>query len=112
METVLVNRAAWTDAPEVPDRWVIANAPRPLTGQLTWAGEFRHGTFYAAAPTVPDGSFGWAADDAWLVEFITNDEISRRVFAHLAKHNVWAPEDLGMTLAEVAETMQLPWHEG
>jgi hypothetical protein len=28
MDTVLVHQADWTEAPEIPDGWVMANAPR------------------------------------------------------------------------------------
>jgi hypothetical protein len=40
LEQVLVNRADW-DGPEVPEGAVIVNAPRPLTGVVTWEGKFR-----------------------------------------------------------------------
>jgi len=31
----------------IPRDWKIINAPRPLWGNQTWRGEFRHGIFYA-----------------------------------------------------------------
>ncbi len=110
LRTVLVNVASWTGVPDIPDGWLIGNAPRPISGQITWTGDFRHGIFYAAAPEVPGGTFGWAADDAWLVEFITNEEIERRVDAKLAEYDYSSPEEAGMTYEEVAiTTLQLPY---
>ena len=109
MEQVLVNRADWADAPEVPEGWQIANAPRPLMGEITWTGKFRRGIFYAASPTEVTGTFGWKADDAGLIEFITDEEIRVRVDAKLAEHGYSSLEDADMTVEEVAETMQLPW---
>jgi hypothetical protein len=114
LKTVLVNRADWTlpEGVAVPAGWVIANAPRPLIGQARWEGLFRHGIHYAASPEVPGGSFGWKADDGWLVTFITNDEIALLVQAKLEEHGYKTPEDVDSTVAELAiGTLQLPWHE-
>lgn len=36
------------ERPAIPEDWIICNAPRPLTGDETWEGEFQHGIFYAA----------------------------------------------------------------
>jgi hypothetical protein len=110
--TVLVNVAAWDGPADIPEGWKIANAPRPLAGERTWDGQFRHGIFYAAAPQVVGGTFGWAADDAWPVEFIDNAEITRRVLAKFATYGYASAEDAGVTIAEQAYCMQLPWHEG
>lgn len=115
MNTVLVNSADWTLPPgiEVPAGWPVANAPRPLIGQITWQGDYRHGRHYAASPEIPAGSFGWKADDGWLVTFITNDEIALRVAAKLAEYGYTDPADVDSTVAELAiGTLQLPWHEG
>ena len=121
-ERVLVNVVAW-DGPELPDGWTIVNAPRPLLGERTWTGQFRHGVFYAAGPNQlpPGGSEraraegivrSWAADDAWPVEFITNDEIERLVLAKFAEYGYASADEAGVTIAEQAACMQLPWHEG
>lgn len=118
MKTLLVNVADWDGpAPEdSPDGWLIANAPRPLAGPVTWTGEFRHGIFYAAAPAIREGTFGWEADDAWLVEFVTDEQIRARVVAHLAERGYPPLEELeaeGLTVAEIAgPSLGLPWHGG
>jgi hypothetical protein len=44
---------AWTreqtvDGREIPDHWIICNAPRPLYGDEQWQGPFIKGIFYAA----------------------------------------------------------------
>lgn len=38
----------------VGENWRIYNAPRPLSGHITWTGPFRHGIFYAAIAPVGD----------------------------------------------------------
>jgi len=111
MKTVVVNAAVWQaeERPEVPDGWVVANAPRPIAGQVTWTGPFRHGVFYAAAPEVVPGTFGWAADDAWLVDLITNDRIRELAMAKLAEYDFASLEDADTTMEEMAAMLRLPW---
>jgi hypothetical protein len=110
METVLVNRADWTAPYFIPGAWHIANAPRPLLGEYIWTGAFRHGIFYAASPAVHDGTFGWQADGAYLVEFIDDAEIERRVLAKFAEYGYASADEAGVTIGEQAYCMQLPWH--
>lgn len=108
MPTVVINMAQWSPPEQIPGGWVIANAPRPIAGQITWTGDFRHGTFYAAAP--PPGPASWAADDAWPVVLIDNAEVEHRVQAKLDKHGTTLA-DVGLTMAEMAYDMQLPYAE-
>lgn len=111
-ETVLVNVADWNPPVAIPEGYLIANAPRPLCGPITWQGEFRHGVFYAAAEASPEGSASWASDDGWLIEFITNAEIERRVSAKLAEYGYASADEISSTVAEIAEgTLGLPWHD-
>lgn len=110
-QTVLINAAQWAPPQEIPPGWVVANAPRPITGPIRWTGEFRHGTFYAAAEPTPEARASWLADDAWPVELITNAEIERRALAKLAEYGYATPEDAGMTFAELAGMLQLPYAE-
>ncbi len=115
MRIVTVNVADWDAPADLPDDAVIVNAPRPLSGVVTWDGRFRHGIFYAAAPHAPGGPdpfeyFGWRADDASQVVFITNADIEAQVNAKLAEYDTTLTE-LGMTTADLAYDMQLPWHE-
>jgi hypothetical protein len=115
LKTVLVNVADWTLPPGivVPDGWVIANAPRPLNGEIAWQGPFRHGIFYVASPEVNDnGWHSWRANDGWLVTFITNDQIAERVAAKLAEYGYETADEVDSTVGELAiGTLQLPWHE-
>lgn len=111
MERLLINRTDWTGAPGFPEDWVVANAPRPLDGTITWVGEFRHGTFYAAAPEVVEGSFSWAADDALLVKFTTNDEIEKQVTEHIQSLGYASVDETCLSVGELAWGMGLPWHE-
>lgn len=107
MDEVLVNRAIW-DGPEVPDGWVIVNAPRPLLGEMGWTGGFRAGMFYAAAPEASGGSFGWEADDARVIRFITDAEVEERVSAKLAEYGTTLDE-VGLTMADMAYDMRVPY---
>jgi hypothetical protein len=111
MEQVLVNRAAWATPEPVPDGWAVANAPRPIAGQITWQGDFRHGIFYAASPEIPGGTFGWQADDAWLVTFTDNAELAGKVAAKLAEHGYTSAADVDMTVGELAQSLDMPWHD-
>jgi hypothetical protein len=122
MNEVLVNRADRTEAPDLPDGWVIVNAPRPLMGLETWTGPFRHGIFYAAGPD-PSTVTGfdreqaerrvasWRSDDAWPVVFTSNAEIEQRVLAKFAEYGYGSAGEAGITIAEQAYSMGLPWHE-
>jgi hypothetical protein len=118
MKKFLINIAAWDGPTDLPDGWVIVNAPRPLLGDRTWEGQFRHGIFYAAGP-VPDGwepeqVNRWGADDAWQAEFITDAEIAARCITH-AKEFGFADLDAlkadGITIAELAAG-KYPWMGG
>ena len=112
LQELSVNIADW-DGPEVPDGWLIVNAPRPLAGQQTWTGQFRHGTFYAASPEIREGIFGWEADDAWLITFTSNEEIRVKCAALAAEYDypdLAAAEADGITVEEIAATLLLPWH--
>jgi hypothetical protein len=114
MQTILVNTADWDPrqgSEAVPDGWLIANAPRPIAGRMTWTGPFRHGIFYAASPAIPGGTFGWEADDARLVEFIDDAEIERRCAVKAAEYypDLAAAIADGITVEILAQSLQLPW---
>lgn len=106
---VLVNVADWTvpSGTEIPEGYAVANAPRPIAGNPAWTGPFRHGVFYAAAGEIPSA---WKADDAWLVVFVTNDQLKVIVDAKLAEYQTTLDE-VGLTAAELAADLGLPWHE-
>jgi hypothetical protein len=117
---VLVNRADWKR--DLPEGWLIVNAPRPLMGEETWTGPFRHGIFYAAGPdpsavTGPDREqaehrvASWKSDDAWPVVFTSNTEIEQRVLAKFAEHGYGSADEAGITVPDMAAEMGLPWHD-
>ena len=109
-KNVVVNRQRW-DGPEVVPGDVIWNAPRPLCGRTTWEGSFRAGIFYAI--TGPDDDARFAEEnvrlDARLVELIDDVEVERRVVAMLAEYGYGSPEESGLTIAEIAQSMDLPY---
>ena len=60
------------------DGAIVVNAPRPLPGDKTWHGQFRHGIFYAAGKL---DRFGreWVALDAYELRLVSNERILRLV---------------------------------
>jgi hypothetical protein len=124
MHTILVNTADWDGPAGLPAGWLIANAPRPLNGERTWQGQYRHGVLYAAMPADPGGDQwdrdrhaailrSWERNDARLVEFIDDAEIERRCLAKAAGYGYVdraALEADGLTIADLAaSSLQLPW---
>ena len=61
---------------------VIVNAPRPIYGTITWTGQYRHGTFYAAGTRAEYGAH-WDQDDAWDVITLSNAASITAVKAYL-----------------------------
>src|ERR1019366_1275537 len=108
-DEVVVTLAPWAPPEPIPDGWRIVNAPRPIGGEITWEGEFRHGVFWAAAPADTAGRFGWEALDAWPVRFITDGEIAAEVTRYLADNGYSSPEAAGTTMEELARDLDLPW---
>ncbi|GEM_PF-5957298 len=62
---------------DIPENWIVFNAPRPLYGHKDWQGEFGHGRFYAAVD--PDGDrAAWMIEqnkslDGWIYQDIDTD---------------------------------------
>lgn len=63
---------------DVPEAWLIFNAPRPLLGHKEWQGEFEHGIFYVAVNPDEYGAAGFIernrSSDGWLVKYWTKEE--------------------------------------
>ncbi len=95
------------------NRWKVVNAPRPLPGQVTWTGAFRHGIFYAAGPAA-EFNATWNALDAWPVEEVTNLEIATRLALKAEEAGFrslrQAVEESGMTIPELAASYGWPWN--
>jgi hypothetical protein len=108
-DEVVVNLATWAPPEPIPGGWLIVNAPRPVGGEITWEGEFRHGLFWAAAPAAAAGQFGWEAADAWPARFTTDDEIAAEVARYLADNGYSSAEAAGATMEELARDLNLPW---
>lgn len=114
--TVYVHRSTWTLPAGVGDNWLIANAPRPLAGAVTWTGDFRHGSFYAAT-SVDDLAVieSWTAADGWPVVVVDNADVERRVLEFAAAEGYIATPsaaelaELGVELADVAADLGLPY---
>ena len=108
---VLVNAGDWAPPGPVPDGWVTGNAPMPIDGPVTWQGpDLGNGEFYAAAPDHDDPYGGWLTEceDARRVEVITDEQAVEAAYVFLAEYQCIAPEDAGMTIAEVARDLGYP----
>ena len=65
--------------PDVPEDWIICNAPRPINGTKRWTGPFIEGVFYAAIDP-NDEQKDWmitsnTSNDAAQLIFYTEDEL-------------------------------------
>lgn len=93
--------------------WSVVNAPRPLTGLLTWEGEFRAGIFYAAGP-MDAFAERWRADDATLLLPITPADIVAKLRAACADHDTTLEKiaaSYGGAAQDLAQDFDLPWDD-
>ena len=79
---------------DIPESWVIYNAPRPLLGHAHWQGPFRHGVFYAAV--APEGDSVDEFSDAPLMRE-RNRELDGHVCVWVSRAQVM---EYGRELAE------------
>jgi len=109
---VLVNAAGWAPPEPVPDGWVTGNAPVPIGGPVTWQGpDLGNGEFYAAAPNDDGDAYGgWLTECAGAreVEIVTDEDAVARSYAFLGRYECTAPEQAGMTIADVARDLGYP----
>lgn len=74
----------------IPDNWIVFNAPRPMLGDKDWCGDFHHGIFYAAVD--PDGYIPekWMQKncdlDGWVVEYVSEEAAIQMVFQSTLPH--------------------------
>lgn len=116
--TIAVYVDDWpTDEPQPGDEWAVWNAPRPLAGDRTWAGTFRHGIFYAAVRR-DNPNFEKLAEENWglhgePVVLVTDAQIREAVVAKLAEYNYTLDNcgEVGIDPADVAADMGMPWKE-
>jgi hypothetical protein len=65
---------------EIPKDWIIYNAPRPIYGHYSWIGDFIHGVFYTATPSVDEKSKKLnASQDAYIIEYCTIADVKEYV---------------------------------
>jgi hypothetical protein len=93
------------------NRWAVFNAPRPIPGEITFQGEFRHGIFYAAGPLEQYAQV-WTDLDAWPVELISNIQIVDRLSTMAADRHTTLAEILEYTdLPNLARQCGFPWYD-
>ena len=110
----------------VPAGRTIFNAPRPIYGQLTWNGDYRHGRFYTAIDP-SDGfvfrgnqtlSQKWAEGnaelDAWVLIFVDDDTAIADCWAMASESGV-DPGGVGMDWSKTVMTRDMiecwnSWH--
>ncbi len=68
---------------DIPENWLIFNAPRPLLGDKEWEGKFQHGIFYVA---VDPNCYFYNREienncklDGWIVEYISKEKAIKRI---------------------------------
>lgn len=63
---------------DIPESWMIFNAPRPLYGHKEWQGEFEHGVFYVAVNPDEYGADGFIKEnvrnDGWLAKYWSKED--------------------------------------
>lgn len=63
---------------DLPESWLIFNAPRPLWGHRSWEGDFFHGRFYAAIDPQGEDAAEMIRDnnesDAWTIEYVSEEQ--------------------------------------
>jgi len=85
--------------PDIPEDWLIFNAPRPLLGDKEWKGDFQHGIFYVAVD--PKGYIpeSWIKSncslDGWLVEYISESEAMKKATDYYHKEYPNQTEAIG-----------------
>ncbi len=86
------------DGQEIPDNYIIFNAPRPLYGQITWQGEFKHGIFYAALD--PDDKYTGQGIreneslDGWFCKWVTWAEVMEWAIGYYADYDIDVSPDV------------------
>lgn len=80
---------------DIPNNWIILNAPRPLYGNKEWTGEFEHGIFYVALDPNDDYVYDmWMKSneslDAWICEYQTKEDAIKMALDY---YNEKYPED-------------------
>jgi len=79
LETKCRRRAFIGSRPlDVPDGWIVYNAPRPITGQMKWISDFYAGAFYVAVDPAHEQAEEWdtrnAELDATVLVYFTDAE--------------------------------------
>lgn len=68
---------------DIPEGWIVFNAPRPLYGHWTWTGEFRSGIFYVAVDPAGEQATAFIKrnheNDARIVRWATLDKVRKEV---------------------------------
>lgn len=113
LPTVYVHRSTWSTPDGVDPSWPVVNAPRPLAGEVTWDGEFRHGLFYAAGPRRESLQAEWDSSDAWPVVVVDNADVVRMVLEYAEREGYCSTlaelDALGVSVADVAVDLGLPY---
>ena|GEM_PF-2688397 len=63
---------------DIPENWLIFNAPRPLLGHKEWTGDFYHGRFFVAVDPAGYIPEQWikanCSLDGWLIKYISEED--------------------------------------
>lgn len=78
---------------DIPNDWVIMNAPRPLMGHKEWRGDFVCGVFYVAiSPVLKEDhclEFN-ESQDATILEYVAQQDVVDEMLAYYqARPKLW-----------------------
>lgn len=69
-----------SDGKDIPEDYLIYNAPRPLRGSIDWIGDFISGVFYAASPQTDIGAYWTNINlDAVILKYASEEDIRKFV---------------------------------
>lgn len=100
----------------IPNNWIIMNAPRPLLGHEEWRGDFVSGVFYVAMDPeewdfVEMEDFN-AGQDATILEYVTQQEVVDEMLAYYqARPKLWERlKDHDFTDPEIQKQLVETWY--
>lgn len=93
--------------------WTVANAARPLPGEITWKGNFTAGVYYAAGPAETYGDH-WRELDATVLVPVTPAEVVGKM-REFCTENGYTLEGIVSSYdgaaATLAADLDMPWND-
>ncbi len=100
---------------DIPQNWLIFNAPRPLCGARCWTGEFRHGIYYAAVDPADYAAAVFVRQndnlDGYLTEYPTEAEVRLHAAAKIAVYSARCDYPLTLDDYDYSDYQEWFWHD-